>query len=302
VYTDRSRADLAEFLRNRRLRITPEQAGLPTSPNRRTPGLRREEVAVLAGISPTWYTYLEQGRDIHPSAEVLDALARVLHLTDDEHAYLHLLANGQGPPVLEHAQGLAGERYMARIVELFAQAPYPVFAGNIYTDITCWNPVTTTWYADFAKLPPRRRNMLWWLFTDPIAQERLLDWADEAKDITARLRIAAASRPWDRNFNQLVDELQTASPEFRTWWARHDVRDDEDRVRRICLPDGTIHIVNILILRTIDTYHSLILHLPHTQAGAGEASFVPMMSMVQPPGVEIHRLNRMAVVDDGSKD
>ena len=92
---DRSRTALSDFLRSRRQRITPEQVGLPSGPRRRISGLRREEIAVLTGISPTWYTYLEQGRDIRPSNEVLDNLARVLQLDEDERVYLYLLVNGQ---------------------------------------------------------------------------------------------------------------------------------------------------------------------------------------------------------------
>ncbi|HEY7487060.1 MAG TPA: helix-turn-helix transcriptional regulator [Streptosporangiaceae bacterium] len=97
-----SRQELARFLKSRRAKVTPAAAGLPTGLRRRTTGLRREEVAVLAGLSPTWYTYLEQGRDIHPSAQVLDALARVLRLTEDERRYLHMLALGavHGPQPL----------------------------------------------------------------------------------------------------------------------------------------------------------------------------------------------------------
>ena len=253
------------------MRIAPEQVGLPAGSGRRTRGLRREEVAVLAGISPTWYTYLEQGRDIRPSADVLDALSHVLRLSEDERVYLFLLANGHGPVAPERPQERSAARHMNRILTLLEDVGFPVIAANLYTDVLSWNRVAAEWYTDFARLPPNRRNMLWWLLTDPAARERVVDWAEETRGLMAALRIVSASRPWDRVLAGLVDDLHEASPEFREWWAEHDVREDRERVRRIRLPGGEIREVEVVAMRASDGFHPLVLYIPVVRPEDGMA-------------------------------
>lgn len=149
-----SRQELARFLRSRRARVTPEQVGFPAGAHRRTKGLRREEVAVLAGLSPTWYTYLEQGRDIRPSIQVLDSLARVLDLSEDERRYMHTLAHGQvvNPQPLEAEEARGGT--MRRVVGLMGDNLYPVYATDVYCDLIAWNDAAAEWYDDWgAGLP-----------------------------------------------------------------------------------------------------------------------------------------------------
>ncbi|WP_157099522.1 helix-turn-helix transcriptional regulator [Microbispora sp. ATCC PTA-5024] len=268
---DRSenRQELARFLRDRRARITPQQAGLPTGVHRRTKGLRREEVAVLAGLSPTWYTYLEQGRDIHPSPQVLDSVARVLGLTEDERVYIHRLAFGRSPAGPADG-GRTGEELVAQAVEVAGLSPWPVYAGNQYGDVVAWNAAAAEWYTDFGRLPRDRRNMLWWMLTDPEARERLVDWADETLDVIARLRVAYASRTADRRMSALVRDLEAASADFRSWWNEHHVRGQRLRTRTLVAPGLGKRTFHLAVLSLVDSpTHAVVLHLPVEGATPG---------------------------------
>ncbi|GAB7044723.1 MULTISPECIES: helix-turn-helix transcriptional regulator [Catenuloplanes] len=258
----RNRSDLAKFLRSRRERITPEQVGLPAGSRRRTPGLRREEIAVLAGLSPTWYTYLEQGRDIRPSPDVLESLARVLQLTEDERRYMYLLTNGQTPPIQPNGPDPSGTPMMRRLIGLLGDVDYPVYGGNLYGDVIAWNQATVRWYTDFGRLPAERRNMLWWLLTADEARRRIVDWTDDVRDVIARLRIASAARPWDQRFSDRISMLHRASPEFRGWWNDHDVRGQHTRPRRFRLPDGTEETLQLVVMRMTDGFNSMVVHVP----------------------------------------
>jgi transcriptional regulator with XRE-family HTH domain len=258
----RNRSDLAKFLRSRRERIRPEQVGLPAGSRRRTPGLRREEIAVLAGLSPTWYTYLEQGRDIRPSPDVLESLARVLQLTEDERRYMYLLTNGQTPPIRPDVTEQADQPMMRRLVGLLGDVDYPVYGGNLYGDVTAWNQATVRWYTDFGRLPVERRNMLWWMLTAGEARRRIVDWAEDVQDVIARFRIASAARPWDQRFSDRIAMLHRASPEFRTWWKEHDVRGQHTRPRRFRLADGTEETLQLVVMRMTDGFNSMVVHVP----------------------------------------
>lgn len=208
-----SRRELAQFLRS-----------------------RREEVAVLAGLSPTWYTYLEQGRDIHPSAQVLDSLARVLGLTEDERRYLHRLAHGHTGRPKPLADEATAEEIMRQLVATAADSPYPVYAANTYGDLIAWNQAATVYYTDFGKLPTQRRNMIHWLLTAPEARQRLADWSRDAQDIVARWRMWAAGREGDARLQAMVAELREHSPQFSGWWDEHDVSETRSRLRRFRHP------------------------------------------------------------------
>ena len=258
----RRRSELGQFLRSRRERIMPEHVGLPTGTRRRTPGLRREEIAVLAGLSPTWYTYLEQGRDIKPSAQVLESLSRVLQLTDDERRYLHLLALGPTPQAAKMERRSTDTAVLQNIVDLFPDLEYPVYAGNVYGDVLAWNKAATRWYTDFGAVPEENRNMLRWLLTAPEARDRLEDWAEDVRDVIGRFRIASATRPWDHRFVELAAGLHRASPTFRRWWKSQDVHDHHTRVRRLRGADGARLAVNLVTLRMTDDLNSVILHVP----------------------------------------
>lgn len=236
------REELASFLRSRRARIRPEDAGLPRGHRRRLSGLRREEVALLAGVSSTWYTYLEQGRrqGVNPSRQILDSLARALRLDDDETRHLHRLADKAAADARIDADVPPAE--LARqLVHLSEQIPYPVYAADIHCDLIAWNSATTSYYADFAQLPADQQNMMWWLISSGQARERLPDWEDDVQDVVARWRrVSASIADRDRMHGQ-VAEYKRISPQFARWWDSHDVREHHTRNRRFNHPQlGTV--------------------------------------------------------------
>lgn len=216
---DTTEAELAGLLRSRRERLQPEDVGLPTPKRRHTPGLRREDVARLAAISTTYYTFLEQGRDVRPSREVLDALAAALRLSPTERAHIHALVHGAqdagDPPseVLDPA--------VAALVERLD--PYPTYVSGRCWDVLASNRTARALWTDWEAVDAPRRNMLWWTFTDPAARTVFVEWESEARALLGRFRAATARNPRDPAFAALRDRLHEASREFREWWPRHDV-------------------------------------------------------------------------------
>jgi transcriptional regulator with XRE-family HTH domain len=210
----------AEFLRSRRERIRPADVGLPVAGRRRTPGLRRAEVAQLAGISPDYYIRLEQGRNVRPSPSVLDALARALRLDEDERGHLYLLARSESPLPRRNA----AERVQSRVRRLVEVVdPTPAFVINTRMDVLAWNRMAAALCGDFAVMPPGRRNLVWRAFCDPASRTLYVDWESAARQAIAHLRAAAGQDPDDPTTQALIGELSLKSPEFRRWWARHDV-------------------------------------------------------------------------------
>jgi transcriptional regulator with XRE-family HTH domain len=214
------RAELADFLRNRREAIRPEDVGLPGGGRRRTPGLRREEVAQLAGVGTTWYTWLEQGRDVRASASVLEAICEALELTPAEHAHVMLLGRGE-----EVAPARAPKETVnptiKRLVESLGDGP-TCLTGRRF-DFLAWNRAHAAVFGDPAEMPDGRRNLLWRLFTDPARRDLHPDWEEGARRIVARFRSEAARHVGDPDFDDLISALQERSPEFRKWWDLHEV-------------------------------------------------------------------------------
>ncbi|MFD7631852.1 helix-turn-helix transcriptional regulator [Streptomyces sp. NPDC059851] len=204
----------------RRARITPAQAGLPDGgARRRTPGLRREEVAVLAGVGVSWYQWLEQGRDITVSPQVLDSVGRVLKLSSAERRHLYVLA-GLNPPALEVE---AADRNMCHGLKRLIDAwmPFPAHIMDAY-----WN---TVMYNDAAALvlgmrPEIVQNCLIAFFTDPMYRARSKHWEGIACSVVAQFRAACSERPDDEGFLAVVEEAKELSPEFTELWERRDVR------------------------------------------------------------------------------
>ena len=213
-------AELTDFLRTRRAQVTPAQVGLEANGRRRTPGLRREEVAQLAGVGLSWYTWLEQGRDIHPSAHVLDAIARVLALDAAERAHLFHLARVELPLPEGDYPRQASPELRAIVAGL---VPHPAFVTGPRADLLAWNRPAVEVFTDFGAMPPEGRNLLRWLFADPARDRTAATWEDTAKHTLARFRAQHARRPDDPSFAALIEELSAASPEFRAWWPRHEV-------------------------------------------------------------------------------
>ncbi len=212
--------ELADLLRSRRDRLLPGDVGLPVGARRRAPGLRREEIAQLAGISTTYYTFLEQGRDLHPSRQVLDALARALRLTSAERDHIHALAREVPAYVARGAAETLAPAVAALVDRL---DPHPTYVTGRYWDVLGANRAARALWTDWPALPVERRNILWWTFTDPAARTVLVEWEAEAAAQLARFRSAAARHPDDPAFRALVERLQRNSPEVRAWWPRHDV-------------------------------------------------------------------------------
>ncbi|WP_305788238.1 helix-turn-helix transcriptional regulator [Symbioplanes lichenis] len=207
--------ELGAFLRSRRERIGPADAGLPVTGRRRTPGLRREELALLAGISATWLTYLEQGRGVRPSAQVLDALARALRLTAAEQEHLRRLAAGSAAP---EDPGEQAAPEVAGVPALFGD--HPAYVTGICYDLLAINDAALEL---FRSVEPGG-NVVRWMFTEPTAREVLVDWEQEARGILARLRAIAGRHQGHPRVTALVAELTAASPEVREWWPHYDIQ------------------------------------------------------------------------------
>ncbi|MGI5466204.1 helix-turn-helix transcriptional regulator [Streptomyces sp. CA-132043] len=240
---DRSdhRAEIRDFLASRRAKITPEQAGLPTSGRRRVPGLRREEVAVLAGVSTEWYTRLEKGHISGVSEDVLAAVAQALRLDEDERTYLFDLARAARPArrtpsrrrdveVPPRIQWLLGSITMSA-----------AFVRNGRLDVIAHNALGRALHAPMFDSPTTdkrgRPNFARYHFLDPGSQEFFVDWDAGAAATVALLRAEAGREPHDRTLRELIGELSTLSADFRTMWAAHDVRIRHEGIKRLQHPE-----------------------------------------------------------------
>ncbi|MEV0218038.1 helix-turn-helix transcriptional regulator [Streptomyces sp. NPDC050704] len=229
------RRELSAFLRSRRERITPDQVGLPQTGRRRTPGLRREELALLAGMSATWYTYLEQGRDIRASDQVLDALASALRLDRHERGHLFRLAGHATAAEAEQPEPLPAE--VAAVPLLLQPHPAYIIDGNY--DVLSHNPAAAELFPNLtaaAAAADRPANFARWVFLDPAARDFLVDWEPEARGLLARLRTHSGRHPGDPRYTRLIDELHEGSPEVRAWWPRYDVQEQRGGRKRLRCP------------------------------------------------------------------
>jgi transcriptional regulator with XRE-family HTH domain len=211
---------LGTYLRDRRAKLDPTALGLP-SERRRTLGLRREEVAQRANISPTWYTCLEQGRGGAPSAEVLDRISRALLLTDVEREHLFLLGLGRQPDVRYRKNDGVTPR-LQRVLD--ALDPHPAVIRTAIWDVVAWNRAATVMLVDYGSLPPEQRNILRFIFLDPRARAAQYDWESVARFVLGSFRVDAARAGAAAEVEPLVDELCKLSPEFKTMWRDNDVR------------------------------------------------------------------------------
>ncbi|MER5936834.1 helix-turn-helix transcriptional regulator [Streptomyces sp. NPDC001928] len=213
------RHELAAFLRHRREHIAPEQVGLPRGSRRRTPGLRREEVAQLAAVGVTWYTWLEQARDIHVSVQVLDALARTLLLDPSERSHLFQLAGAVDPtPATAWPSVTPAMRAVLEQLE-----PYPACLQNSRYDILAHNRTYGLLLCDLEAVPPEDRNCMILSYTNPDWQSSIVHLAETQRLMAARLRAAMAGHLGEPAWKMLLKRLRTESPEFREVWERHEV-------------------------------------------------------------------------------
>lgn len=214
-------AELRDFLRSRRARISPEEAGLPRQPGaRRVPGLRREEVAQLAGVSVDYYVRLERGRDINVSEAVLDALARALNLNDTERDHLFVLARH----TRARRRPLPPQRVrpgVLRVLDSLVDTPALVLGRR--RDVLASNRLARALFTDFDALPHRERNMARYMFLDEGARTLYVDWESAARSTVAVLNLYAGRYPHDPQLAELIGELSVRDRDFRRWWADHDV-------------------------------------------------------------------------------
>ncbi len=211
---------LGTYLKDRRAKLDPAAFGFPPE-RRRTPGLRREEVAQRANISPTWYAWLEQGRGGAPSAEVLDRIARALMLTDVEREHLFLLGLGR-PPEARYRKSEGVTPRLQRVLD--ALDPSPAVIRTATWDVVAWNRAATVMLMDYGSLPLEQRNILRFIFLDPSARAAQYDWESVARHVLGSFRADAARAGAAAEVRPLVDELCRLSPEFRTMWRDNDVR------------------------------------------------------------------------------
>ena len=210
---------LGTYLRDRRTRLDPAAFGF-SAERRRTPGLRREEVAQRASISPTWYAWLEQGRGGAPSADVLDRIARALMLTDVEREHLFLLGLGR-PPEARYRKSEGVTPRLQRVLD--ALHPSPALLRTATWDVVAWNRAATVLLMDYGSLPPEQRNMLRFVFLDPRARAAHYDWDSVARLVVGAFRLDAARAGAAADVEPLVDELSRLSPEFKTMWRDNDM-------------------------------------------------------------------------------
>jgi len=214
------REALAAFLRKHRASLSPNSVGLPPGPHRRTPGLRREEVAHLANIGFSWYVELEQGRDVHPSAQVLESLAQALKLTPNERRHLFLLAGQALPP-----QSHPGEETISPELQhlLDDLNPMPAYVLGRRLDYLAWNKAAAFVFAIGASSSPHARNLIWQLFTQRSLRRMVPEWERKVCGTLAEFRAARACYPGDVGFEELIEELKQVSPEFCCCWQEHEV-------------------------------------------------------------------------------
>lgn len=229
------RAELSEFLRTRRARLKPEDVGLPDfGRHRRVPGLRREELAQLAGVSVAYYTRLEQGNGRNVSAEVLDAIARALRLSDAEHAHLTHLAKPKQHKKKPTARTEQVRPALAQLLDSIDGVP--AYISGRRSDILAWNRMAAAVFGDWSELPVQERNWARLVFLKPEYRELYVEWEQKASDMVSYLRMDAGCHPDDPRLAALVGELSVKSEEFRRLWATHDVKEKSYGVKHIRHP------------------------------------------------------------------
>jgi transcriptional regulator with XRE-family HTH domain len=224
---------LGTYLKDRRTKLDPATFGLPMT-RRRTPGLRREEVAQRANVSATWYTWLEQGRGGAPSPDVLDRIAHALMLTDVEREHIFLLGLGRQPEVRYQAREGVTPR-LQRVLDALEFSP--TIVKTCTWDIVAWNHAATVILANYPTIPLDQRNVLRLMFCDPKVRARQADWEGVARFIVGTFRADAARAGASREIEVLVEELSQASPEFAAMWRDHDVRAYSESLKHLRHPE-----------------------------------------------------------------
>lgn len=222
------RRELGQFLRDRRANLVRAELGLPPVGRSRLVGLRREEIAAFAAVSVTWYTWLEQGRDINASRQVLESVARVMKLSQAEQGYLLSLGGYTADPA---AEVVAVEAIPAHLQGLLDALDFPAFAVAPNWSIAGWNAAYQGLYSAISTVGPADRNLLWLIFTDPALRQMLPDWEETSRHFVAEFRVQAGPRLGTQTHSTLIARLIASSPAFAAMWADHDVEGFASRQR-----------------------------------------------------------------------
>ncbi|WP_017540117.1 MULTISPECIES: helix-turn-helix transcriptional regulator [Nocardiopsis] len=261
----RRRDELRGFLRSRRARLTPEDVGMPAAGRRRTPGLRREEVAVLSGVGVSWYTRLEQGRDINVSGGVLDALARTLRMDAAEREHLYLLS-GLNPPQAAAEPGARVPDELVRVLESWS--PRPAYIRDRYWNLAAINDAT----AEVLGYGDGDHNCLVTFFTSARYRALARQWSAAAPRVVARFRADAARHPDDPEFSRIAADLMSVSAEFAELWERHEVAAATRAVKALVHPDVGDLVFEATMLGVPELPgHFLVLYNPRPGTGTEEA-------------------------------
>ncbi|MFJ8440554.1 helix-turn-helix transcriptional regulator [Kitasatospora griseola] len=259
---DDRRHELATFLRSRRERISPEQVGLPAVGRRRTPGLRREEVAGLAAVGVTWYTWLEQGRDIQVSVQVLDAVARALLPDRNERSHLFALAGAEDPTPVKECSTVSSA--IRSVVDQFD--PFPAVVISSRFDILAYNRAYTWLVGDLDMIPEEDRNIMWMIFTDTPIARNLADLAAARAGVVARFRTVMADHAAEPAWKTLVGRLRKVSPDFEEAWERHEVAGMVNGFKQFVLPEvGLLRFEYTNLWLGPRTGTRLVGYVPHDQ-------------------------------------
>ncbi|MDF3837665.1 helix-turn-helix transcriptional regulator [Cupriavidus basilensis] len=227
------REQLSAFLRAQRAKVKPDQVGIDVAGMRRTPGLRREEVAHLCHISLSWYTWLEQGKEISVSARLLERLARVLRLSAAERDLLFLLCNVR-PPI---RQQIHGETIVSEgLKQMVEGVEGPAFIKNSWWDLLYWNKAAMALFGDLSAVDPDKRNVIRLLFLDPEHMRLLVNWQQDARSAIAKFRLDASASKEDPVFRELISDLVAGSKAFARWWEESDVKGRDEEVKEFDHP------------------------------------------------------------------
>ncbi|WP_217591709.1 helix-turn-helix transcriptional regulator [Cohnella sp. GbtcB17] len=228
------RSSLGHFLRKRRASLSPADVGLPTGARRRTAGLRREEVAQLSNIGTSWYVWLEQGRDVHPSTQVLESLSTALKLGPNERRHLFFLAGESLPPSSSPHEESIGSAFQRMLDDL---TPNPAYVLGRRWDFVAWNEAASEIFSIAPAAPPYQLNLVWRYFTDLVWRARFKDFDQKAAAIIAEFHAAAARYAEDPSFAELIEDLKRASPEFDWLWLQHETPSSLERLKEVEHPD-----------------------------------------------------------------
>jgi transcriptional regulator with XRE-family HTH domain len=287
MLSDDRRREIADFLKTRRMRRQPEELGLPRGRRRRTPGLRREEVATAAGVSLEWYTWLEQAREVRPSVEVLTRISGALRLEANETRHLLTLGGYAVPSSGESVRQVSVSLRLQRLIDQMEFGPAWVFGER--WDIMAWNRAASVIHGDLASLQGIERNALYQLFLGSRMKSMLEDWDVHGRQCVAKLRAQYASRVDDPWFNELVTILRRESEQFERWWNENDIKTWQEGVKQYVHPDAGRLVFDFTVLEVLDERMAslrLITYVPAPGTGTRE-KMEKLLGMPEPIPAEL---------------